>query len=64
MTNGEIWLIDFGEPFGSEPGFKRPAVIVQNDELNQSELQTIVVIPLTTNTRYADYQRNVLCLKA
>ena len=36
MTRGEIWWIDFGIPFGSEVGFRRPVVVLQNDILNAS----------------------------
>lgn len=35
---GEIWWIDFQEPRGSTPAFVRPAIIIQNDELNKSEI--------------------------
>ncbi|WP_371709717.1 type II toxin-antitoxin system PemK/MazF family toxin [Rectinema subterraneum] len=28
MTRGEIWWADFGMPFGSDPGFGRPVLIV------------------------------------
>lgn len=63
MMNGEIWLIEFGEPFGSEPGFRRPAIVVQNDELNESGLNTTVVIPLTTNLRFAEYKGNLFLSK-
>lgn len=59
MMNGEIWWVDFEEPFGSEPGFKRPAVVLQNNELNQSGINTYVVVPLTTNIRLGDYEGNV-----
>ena len=36
MTRGEIWWADFGLPFGSEPGFRRPVLIVQDDSFNRS----------------------------
>jgi mRNA interferase MazF len=49
MTRGEIWWADFGIPFGSEPGFRRPVLIVQDDAFNKSKINTVVVIPLTTN---------------
>ena len=47
-------------PFGSEPGRKRPSVIVQGDTFNKTEMRTTVVIPLTTNLRLADFPGNVL----
>lgn len=54
MTRGEIWWVDFGLPLGSEVGFKRPVIILQNNVLNESKLKTVIVLPLTTNTLYAD----------
>lgn len=63
MMNGEIWWIDFQEPRGSAPAFKRPGIIIQNDELNTSDINTTIVIPMTTNCRLADYKGNVLLNK-
>ena len=60
MMNGEIWWIDFQEPRGSAPAFVRPGIIVQNNELNNSEVNTTIVIPITSNCRLADYKGNVL----
>ena len=63
MIRGDIWWVDFGEPLGSEPGWIRPAVIVQSDEFNKSDMNTTVVIPLTTNLRLAEFPGNVLLSK-
>jgi mRNA interferase MazF len=63
MTRGEIWLSEFGIPYGGEPGFTRPVLIVQDDGFNESRLKTIVVLPLTTNLRLADAPGNVLLQK-
>ena len=63
MTRGEIWLAEFGIPYGSEPGFTRPVLVVQDDSFNESRLKTIVVLPLTTNLRLADAPGNVLIRK-
>ena len=60
MTRGEIWWVDFGVPFGSEPGWRRPSIVVQNDEFNQSAIHTTIVIPLTSNLRLADFPGNML----
>ena len=64
MTRGEIWWVDFGLPFGSEVGFRRPVIVLQNDVLNESKLKTVVVLPLTTNTVYAELPNNVFLGKA
>jgi len=63
MTRGEIWWVDFGVPFGSEVGFRRPVIILQNDVLNESKLRTVVVLPLTTNLDYAEFPNNVFLSK-
>ena len=63
MIRGDIWWVDFGEPLGSEPGWRRPAVIVQSDEFNKSDMNTTVVIPITTNLRLAEFPGNVLLSK-
>lgn len=59
MVRCDIWTVDFGDPVGSEPAYVRPAIIVQNDKLNKSNFNTVIVIPLTTNLRLADYEGNV-----
>ncbi len=63
MTRGEIWWADFGIPFGSEPGFRRPVLIIQNDSFTESKINTVIVVPLTTNIVLADAPANVLLLK-
>ncbi|MCL2844751.1 MAG: type II toxin-antitoxin system PemK/MazF family toxin [Chitinivibrionia bacterium] len=64
MMRGEIWWVDFGDPIGSEPGFRRPAVIVQNDKLNINRLATTVVLPITSNLAHKDIQGNVFLNKS
>ena len=60
IHQGEVYWVDFGEPGGSEPGYRRPAVVVQNDVFNASNVRTVVVCPLTTNLRRAEAPGNVL----
>ncbi len=56
MTRGEIFMLDFGIPFGSEPGYTRPVIIIQAEKENLQNLNTTVVIPLTSNTLRAEYR--------
>jgi mRNA interferase MazF len=56
---GEIWWADLGEPRGSEPGHRRPVLIVQEDHFNQSQLATVIVLSLTSNLRYETFPGNV-----
>jgi len=63
MRRGELWWADFGIPFGSETGYRRPVLVMQNDFFNDSKINTTVVIPLTTNLILADAPGNVLIAK-
>lgn len=63
MTRGELWWADFGLPLGSEPGFRRPVLIVQNDAFNKSTIHTVIIIPLTTNVALAEAPGNVFIEK-
>ena len=60
MRQGEIYWIDFGTPQGSEPGFLRPAVIIQNNAFNRSRLPTTVICTLSSNLERAKAPGNVL----
>lgn len=46
VKRGEVYLCDFGEPYGSEQGFERYAIVIQNDYGNLHS-PTTIVIPCT-----------------
>jgi len=56
---GEIWWADLSEPRGSEPGHRRPVLIIQEDHFNQSQLATVIVLSLTSNLRYQHLPGNL-----
>jgi mRNA interferase MazF len=60
IQRGEVWWADLGEPRGSEPGYRRPVLVVQNDAFNRSRLQTTLVVNLTSNLRLVEAPGNVL----
>ena len=60
IAQGEVWWADLGDPAGSEPGFRRPVVVVQGDAFNASALRTVVCVALTSNVRWAGAPGNVL----
>ena len=60
IRRGQIWWVDFGEPRGSAPGFRHPALVLQRDEVNASRLDTIVVCVLTSNKAFAAAPGNTL----
>jgi mRNA interferase MazF len=63
IQRGEIWWTGFGQPRGSEPGYRHPVLVIQRDEVNQSRINTIVVCVLTSNTRLARAPGNTLLSK-
>ena len=63
-ARGEIWWADLPTPKGSEPGYKRPVLIVQSDFFNQSRIQTVLAVGLTSNLRLAKAPGNVLLTTA
>ena len=60
IAQGEVWWADLAEPFGSEPGFRRPVAVVQGDAFNRSRISTVVCVALTSNLRWAEAPGNVL----
>ena len=59
MRRGEIWWVSLGQPQGSGPGFRRPVVIVQSNEFNDSAIRTSICAAITSNMRLADAPGNV-----
>ena len=59
MKRGEVWWADSPEPRGSEPGFRRPVLIVQADPFNRSRIGTVVVAVITSNCSLAEAPGNV-----
>ncbi|HXB25967.1 MAG TPA: type II toxin-antitoxin system PemK/MazF family toxin [Gemmatimonadaceae bacterium] len=60
LQRGSVWWIELGESIGSEPGFRRPGVVVQADAFNRSRIETTVVALLTSNLALADAPGNVI----
>jgi len=59
VQRGDVWWADLPEPVGSEPGFRRPVVIVQSDDFNRSRIRTVIAAALTTNVALRAMPGNV-----
>ena len=59
IRRGEIWWAALPSPRGSEPGYRRPVVVVQADAFNRSRLQTVIAAVITSNLRLAEAPGNV-----
>jgi mRNA interferase MazF len=60
INQGDIFWIDLDEPSGSEPRYRHPHVVIQNNVFNRSRINTVVVCALTSNLKRAAAPGNVL----
>ena len=62
-VQGDVYWVRFGHSGDSGPSGRRPAVIIQNDLLNRSNINTTIVSLITSNLKLADVPGNVLVKK-
>lgn len=61
INQGDIFWIDLDEPSSLEPAYRRPhVVVIQNNVFNCSRINTVVVCILTSNLKRANAPGNVL----
>ncbi len=60
IQRGEIWWATLPEPIGSEPGYRRPVIIIQSDTFNRSQIATVIAVIVTSNIRLAQAPGNIL----
>jgi len=63
INQGDIFWVDFTAPDGSEPGYRHPHVVIQNNLFNRSRINTVVVCTLTSNFKRASAPGNVILKK-
>jgi len=59
MNRGEIWWAALPPPSASEPGFRRPLLIVQSDDFNRSRISTVIAVVVTSNLKLVHAPGNV-----
>jgi len=64
VSQGDVFWARLSRSRGSEPENKRPVIVVQRDSINRSRFHTVVVVPLTKQTKHADIPGNVLLQKS
>ena len=60
MLRGEIWWAILPAPTASEPGYRRPLIIIQSDDFNRSKINTVIAVVLTSNLRLSKAPGNVI----
>jgi mRNA interferase MazF len=59
VERGEIWWATLPRSRQSEPGHRRPVLIVQSDAFNRSRIRTVIAVVVTSNLRLAAAPGNV-----
>ena len=54
MKRGEVWLANLDPVQGSEQAGTRPVLVFQSNSLN-TFLRTAIIVPFTTNLRWAQF---------
>jgi len=63
IAQGDVYWVELGRPRGSEPGYRHPMIVIQNDAYNRSAIATVIVCALTSNLKRAASPGNVRLAK-
>jgi len=63
INRGTVYWVDFSPGKGSEPMGRRPGLAIQNDVLNESRLNTVLMIAITSTLKFGDLPGNVVLKK-
>ena len=59
INQGDVFWIELRKPKGSEPGYRHPHVVIQNNLFNRSRINTVVVCALTSSLNRGNAPGNV-----
>jgi mRNA interferase MazF len=63
IRRGSIYWVDFSPGKGSEPIGRRPGLVIQNDILNDSKLNTVIMVAITSTMKFGELPGNVVLRK-
>ncbi len=63
IRKGSVYWVDFSPAKGSEPMGRRPGLVVQSDPLNDSKLNTVIVVAITSTLKFGELPGNVILRK-
>ena len=63
IRKGSIYWVDFSPGKGSEPIGRRPGLVIQNDILNDSNLNTVIMLAITSTMKFGELPGNVVLKK-
>jgi mRNA interferase MazF len=59
IRKGSIYWVDFSPGKGSEPKGRRPGLVIQCDAINDSKINTVIMLAITSTLKYGDLPGNV-----
>jgi mRNA interferase MazF len=63
IRKGSIYWVDFSPGKGSEPMGRRPGLVIQDDILNDSNLNTVIMLAITSTMKFGELPGNVVLRK-
>lgn len=63
IRRGGIYWVNFYPGKGSDPLGQRPGLVIQSNALNDSKINTIVMLAITSNLKFGELPGNVVLRK-
>ena len=63
IKKGSIYWVDFSPGKGSEPKGRRPGLVIQNNILNKSKLNTVLMVAITSTMKFGELPGNIVLKK-
>ena len=63
IRQGSIYWVDFSPGKGSEPAGRRPGLVLQSDVLNDSKINTVIMLSITSTMKFGELPGNVILRK-
>ena len=59
IRKGSIYWVDFSPGKGSEPMGQRPGLVIQNNAINDSKINTVIMVAITSTLKFGELPGNV-----
>src|SRR5437879_2869912 len=59
IQRGDIWRATLPKAMGSHPSGRRPVLVIQSNNLNNSRINTVVIAVLTSNVKLGQAPSNI-----
>ena len=63
IRKGSIYWVDFSPGKGSEPMGQRPGLVIQNNAINDSKINTVIMVAITSTLKFGELPGNVTLRK-